>query len=212
MALQVSLSYLQQASCGEMVLTDTAGAYDVTTNDDGWGTPNLPVDDGSVTYAEIIVSRYSDGTTLNVVETIDIISLWETLTGSTDTAFDSGVTVADLVYTIPSTIVDFTDGVYQITYQVGNGTTYDDSTIRSTITYNIATYCNIECCIEQRLANVPNEFECVTCSNAYLETTGILWTLLQALKLAACSASIDIYLNILSTLQTACDQANCSCD
>lgn len=211
MALQVSLSYVQQDSCGEMVLTDTAGAYHVTTNPDGWGTPNLPIDDGTVTYAELVISRYTDGSTLTVVETLDLITLWETLTGLTSDPFDSGTTPSNVIFTIPSSVVDFTDGCYQITYKVGNGTTYEDSTITSTVTYNIATYCNIECCIEQRLADSPNEFECVTCSNAHLETTMILWTLLQALKLAACSASIDIYLNILSTLQAACEQAGMTC-
>jgi hypothetical protein len=212
MALQLSLTYLQQDSCGEMVFTDSTGAYNVTTNPYGWGAPNLPVDDGTITYAELIVSRYSDGSTLEVVEIIDLISTWEDLTTLTSDPFDTGTTVSNVIYTIPSSVVNFTDGVYQITYQVGDGTTYANSTNKSTVTYNIATYCNIECCIEQRLANSPTEYTCVTCNNDYLNITGTLWTLLQALKLAACSASIDAYLTILTTLQTACEEAGMSCN
>lgn len=213
MALSLSLTYLQQDSCGELVIQDVTGAYDVSLNPGGWGAPNLPVDDGTVTCAEIIISRYSDALTLEVVEVIDVISNWELLTGLTGIdPFDTGTTVSNLIYTITSDVVNMTDGCYQITYRVGNGTTYDDSTIRSNqATYNIATYCNIECCIEQRLAEAPTEFECVECNNTYLEVTMTLWTLLQALKLAACSASIDRYLSILSTLQTACAQAGTTC-
>lgn len=194
-----------------MVLTDNTGAYDASSNPTGWGAPNLPINDGSITYAEIIIKRYTDGSTLEDVETLDVISLWEDLTGLTSDPFDTGTTVSNVIYTITSAMVDFTDGCYQITYQVGDGTTYDNSTNKSSVTYNIATYCNVECCIEQRLANAPTEYECVTCNNDYLMITQILWTLLQALKLAACTASIDAYLTILSTLQAACESAGCNC-
>lgn len=208
MALALSLSYLQQDSCGELVLTDTAGAYAVTTNEDGWGSPNLACNTGAVKYAEIIIKQYTDSATLADYETIDLITDWETVTGLTSAAFNTGTTVSNMIYTLDLAL---DDGCYQITYQVGNGTTYDNSTIRASVTYNIATYCNIECCIDQRLANAPTEYSCVTCDNDYLNTTHILWTLLQSLKLAACNASIDKYLSILSILQTACDDAGCNC-
>jgi hypothetical protein len=210
MALQLSLTSLQQDSCGEWVLTDNTGAYNVTTNLGGWGAPNLPINDGSVTFAELVISSYSDGA-YTVMETIDIISTWEELTGLTSDPFDTGTTIANTIYTITSDILNIPDGVYQIVYRVGDGTTYDNSTIKSSVTYNIATYCNIECCIEQRLANVPTEYTCLTCSNSYLEITMTLWTLLQALKLAACTASLDKYVSILSTLQTACEQSGSDC-
>lgn len=211
MALSLSLTYVQQSNCGEFVLTDNTGAYNNPSNLGGWGTPNLRLDNGEVTYAEIIIERYSNSYTLTEVETIDVISNWETLTGLTSSPFNTGTTVANLIYTIPTSMVNFTDGAYRITYQVGDGTTYENSTSKATVTYNIATYCNIECCIDQRVANGPTEYECVTCNNEYLSLTTTLWSLLLSLKLAACSASIDKYLNILSTLQTACEQAGCDC-
>lgn len=212
MALQVSLSSIQQNSCAEWVFTDNTGAYDAVTNTDGWGAQNLPIDDGTITYAELIISKYTDGVTTGDQITIDIISNWEDLTGLTSDPYDTGTTVANVVFTLTSDFgLDLSDGVYQVTYRVGDGTTYDDSTNKSSVTYNIATYCNIECCVEQRLANSPTEYSCVECSNSYIDITMTLWTLLQALKLAACSASIDKYLTILATLQSACEEAGMSC-
>lgn len=208
MALSLSLSYLQQSSCAELVLTDTTGAYDAVSNTGGWGSPNLACDDGSVTYAEIIIKQYTDSATLVDYETIDLIADWETVTGLTSDPFDSGTTVANMIYTLDLALED---GCYQITYQVGDGTTYDNSSNRATVTYNIATYCNIECCVDQRVANSPTEYSCITCDNAYMDITNILWTLLQSLKLAACNASIDNYLSILSILQSAADDAGCNC-
>jgi len=208
MALALSLSYLQQDSCGELVLTDTSGAYNVTTNPTGWGSPNLACDTGAITYAEIIIKTYTDSLTLSDTSTVDVIADWKTLTTLTSAAFDTGTTVSNMIYTIP---LNLPDGVHQITYQVGDGATYANSTNQATITYNIATYCNIECCVEQYLADLHNNYTCVTCNNDYLNKTQILWTLLQALKLAACSSNIDTYLTILETLQTACSDAGSTC-
>lgn len=210
MALQVALTSLQQDSCGEWVLTDSTGAYDAATNPTGWGAPNNPVyNSGTLTSATLVIKKY-DGSTFDTLQTFDLLlpAIWTALTGDTNTPFSAQTTLATLVYTIDATALGaaIEDGIYQITYTV------EDAVASSTITYNIATYCNIECCIEQRLANVPNEYTCVNCSNEYLETTATLWTLLQALKLAACNASLDVYMNILSTLQSACEQAGCGCE
>jgi hypothetical protein len=216
MALQVSLTSLQDNSCSEWILTDDTGAY-ATGNTGGWGTPNLlEINNGDVTVAELIFSKYVGDNVWGTALTLDVIALWEDLTGLTTDPFGSGTTVANVIYTLTPTILTQTglsisDGIYQVTYQVGDGTTIANSTNTSTITYNIAIYCNIECCIEQRLANVPTQYECETCDNSYLEITMTLWTLLQALKLAACSASVDKFMTILSTLQTACEDAGCEC-
>lgn len=212
MALQVSLTSLQQASCSEWVFTDNTGAYDAATNLTGWttatsGGSNLRVDNSSITVATLAIARYSGGAFLTPT-TIDLMSqaIWTELTGDTGAPFSSTTTLATLVYIVTTDFIGaITDGVYQVTYTVSNGTT------TSTVTYQIATYCNIECCLEQRLANVPNEYSCVACDNSYLDVTMTLWTLLQALKLAACNASIDKYIAILTTLQTACEQAGCNC-
>lgn len=212
MALQLSLTSLQQGSCAQWVLTDSAGTYSAT-NTDGWttatsGGSNLRIDNGSVTYAELIITIPA-GNSIS----IDIIANWTELTGLGGTAFDSGTTPSGLAYTITDAMLTggILDGVYTVTYKVGDGTTYDNSTNKSTITYTYALYCNIECCIEQRLALVPENYTCETCSNTFLDTTMILWTLLQALKMAACIASVTKFNTILATLQQACEDAGCDC-
>lgn len=210
MALALSLSSLQQTNCTELVLTDTSGAYDVTTNPTGWGSATIPIDDGTVTYAELIIILPS-GSSI----TIDIISNWEALTGLTSDPFGSGTSALALSYTLSSSIylgtTTFTDGVYRITYRVGDGSTYLESTNKATITYNFAVYCGVECAIEQRVALVPYNYTCENCSNDFLEITMILWSIFQALKLAACTANIEKFNNILLTLQTALEEADCTC-
>jgi len=215
MALQVSLTSLQQESCTEWVLTEATGTYDAVSNTDGWktaasGGTNLQIDNDSVTYATLTVT-YSSGTAV----VIDIIDNWAALTGLSNTAFDSSTDPENLSYTLTSTLLGTTgiaDGIYEVTYQVGDGTTYANSTKKSTITYTYALYCQIECCLEQRLVQVPTEYACETCSNDFINTTTILWTLLQALKMAACSASTTKFETILETLQDACSTAGCDCD
>ena len=215
MALQVSLSSLQSNSCGSWTFTDTTGAYSAT-NTDGWmtstsGGSNLRIDNSTVLFAELVIVTPSGASI-----TIDIIDFWEDLTGLTNSAFDSSTDPEALTFTVTAAMLgsstSIPDGIYTVTYSVGDGTTYAGSTKKSTISYTIAVYCNIECCIEQRLALVPTNYTCVTCSNAFLDTTMTLWTLLQALKLAACMASTDKFNNILAALQTACEDAGCNCN
>lgn len=213
MALQVSLSTLQTNSCSEWVLTDTTGAYSAS-NTDGWGTStsggsNLRIDNSAVLYAELIITTPSGGSL-----TVDIMTDWAALTGLANSPFDSSTDPANLSYTITAAMFGLstiTDGVYTVTYKVGDAATYETSTLKSTITYTIAVYCNIECCIEQRLVTLPEYYSCVECDNTFLTTTVTLWSLLQALKLSACLANTDRFESILSTLQTACEDAGCNC-
>lgn len=218
MALALTLSSLQHNECTDWILTDNTGEYSSDANLTGWqtttsGGSNLQVDDGSVLCAEIIIE-----TAAGASVTIDLIDGWATYTGLSNVAFDSSTTPNVLIYTLPSTVLgadvtSFPDGIYTVTYRVGDAATYDTSTpaTRSSVTYSYAVYCAIECCIEQRLVTVPTEYECESCSNAFLETTMTLWTLLQALKLSACLADTSKFTNILTTLQTACEEAGCEC-
>ena len=214
MALQLSLTGLQQDNCSEWVLTDSTGVYAASGNPDGWAIAsalggNLVIDNGAVTYAELTIAFPSEGSV-----TIDIIDNWADLTGLSNTAFDAGTDPSALTFTLTPELMglaSITDGVYTVTYKVGDGTTYANSTLKSSISYTFALYCNIECCIEQRLAQVPDYYNCETCSNDFLNTTTILWTLLQALKMSACSASVSKFNTILTTLQDACEVAGCDC-
>lgn len=217
MALQLSLTNLQQNNCADWIFTDSTGEYSAT-NTTGWATStsggtNLRIDNSVVLVAELIIAF---PTSSEVAEqTIDLITNWEDLTGLTNVAFDSSTTPSTVEYTLNSSdlfgIESFPDGIYTITYRVGDAATYDTSTVRSTVTYTIASYCNIECCIEQYLALVPDNYTCEECSNDYLEKTMILWTLLQALKMSACLADTSRFTAILSTLQDACSDSGSSC-
>ena len=73
MALQLSLTGLQQDNCSEWVLTDSTGVYAASGNPDGWAIAsalggNLVIDNGAVTYAELTIAFPSEGSV-----TIDII-------------------------------------------------------------------------------------------------------------------------------------------
>jgi hypothetical protein len=215
MALQVSLSSLQTSSCGSWVLTDTTGAYSAT-NTDGWDVAtsiggNLRVDNSTVLYAELQITTPS-----GAVVVIDIIDNWAALTGLATAAFAATTDPADLHYTVTAAMISasatsLSDGIYEVTYAVGDGTTYALSTKKSLVSYTFALYCNIECCIEQRLALVPTNYECESCDNKFVENTMTLWTLLQALKLSGCLNNPDKFTNILATLQTACTDAGTTC-
>lgn len=214
MALSLSLINVQTNNCASWVFTDSTGTYDAGINTGGWKVSggagsNLQVDNDSVKCAELIFTLPS-GTEV----TIDIMELWEDLTGLNNVAFDSSTTPDVLIYTVTASMlgaVTIPDGIYTVVYRVGDAATYATSTLKSTVTYTLAVYCNIECCVEQRLANTPTEYTCETCSNDHLEITMTLWTLLQALKMSACLASTSKFENILATLQDACEEAGGTC-
>jgi hypothetical protein len=215
MALTLALTNLQQTNCTEWVLTDASGAYNAVSNPTGWSTTANPgtlpiINDSTVTYAELIITLPSGGSV-----TIDIIDNWADLTGYATAAFAVGTDPLALSYTVTAAMLGastIADGIYNVTYQIGDGTTYANSTNRATISYNYASYCLIECAIETLLVCVPANYQCASCDNDYLNKVSILWTLLQALKLAACSANVDSFTNILTTLQTAVEESGCTCN
>ena len=172
-----------------LTLVDNTGDYNVDTNPNGWGAPNLELSD--IDYAKLTVTT-PEGTTL---PTIDIIL---------DLGIDfSTINSDELIYnltndmlggTLGSTIVD---GIWTILYEVS-----DDSGVTTTsLTIRLGTYYRVQAEVFKNIAKIPEFYSCKRCCTLQLKDVVTQFMLLQALIYASDYTYLTEYENILTTLQ-----------
>jgi len=210
MALVITLSYVQEDSCGTLAITDATGAYDGSSNPNGWktstsGGSNLQIDNSSITTAYFEITP-PDGDAI-VIDLTDT-TIWQAITPyTTGSPFDSSTNPDTLAYDITEDILGttFIDGIWNIKLVVSDGVN------TTTYTKKIALYCNIECCIRQLTSVIPEHYECDKCTNSYLSNVVTLKGMLEALKDAACLANVTRFDNILESTQALCEIMGKSC-
>ena len=209
MALDLVISTQIKTSCSILTIYDTTGVYD-TNNTTGWctstsGGSNIRVDNSSIVTAYLLLT--SPGGTVITIDLMDT-DTWQAVTPYTTGApFDSSVDPDNLYYVLDSNyLTTYEDGVWTVQYYVedSNGDSCDS-------TFNIAMYCKAECGIYQVIADIPDYYTCETCDNKFIDAAVTLWGLLQSLKLAACSASVDKFNNILTTIQDILETLKYEC-
>lgn len=156
MALEILFEVEESEDCLEWDLTDTTGAYNVTTNPTGYGSPNT----ASSAIVSAIINVLPYGETVPTIFTLTIAT--NVVTAATWTAPDGTVTniLADLAYTVfpfteaaPFTIYgewmgngadsELTSGAYNFEYIIatsGGALTYNTD-IDQLIT------CQVCCCV-----------------------------------------------------------------
>jgi hypothetical protein len=174
-----------------MVISDITGAYDVTTNPTGWGTPNA-------SHTDIVLASLEVTTPTGVVFTSDPALLLATITGATTDPFELDVFLP--------TGTTFVDGIYHIVYTVSTST---DSYLT---TIDIAMDCLVSCCVDKMFAELPNKM-CDSCNYMeFLENALQAEALLKAFRCASsCGDSVKANA-ILASLQTICNWADCQCN
>jgi hypothetical protein len=126
--LRPTLEACMKDKCGGIYFKDTTGAYHVTNNPYGWGTPNLVV--ANLTVVTLTI-EYPDGT---------------------ETEHDLLDQIPNPVEgTIEFDVIEGTydDGIYTFTYYVTDGTTSVTKVLKKPF------LCNVTCCVDKMWAKVP---------------------------------------------------------
>ena len=209
MALELSLSVVQSNDATYLTITDDTGAYSVTTNPTGWGSPNEEVTDVVVSTDDTAGKHHlllditvtdKDGTETEY----DTINLYDhDSTGSFAVVGDLTwiIDAADLVdgSTAMGTATDLlTDGVYEITYTLQDANTaVAVDTYEETVLINggvrIETYDALREISRQYDDEVNNNFR-------EINETLLKYSYLQAMDAADTTSQQDEIINMLWTL------------
>ena len=191
MAFVPTISACLQKNCNYVVVTDTTGVYDVSTNDTGWGDAVETILASAVTALTIAISQ--GGTTL--VTTNVLSQLPDPVTGE---IIYSEIEVDGLI-----------DGEFTVTYTVTTAST----TYTASETYFQA--CSVRCCIDSKWSTVASNGDTTTSGNTALvyEALG-LEGLYASMNNAAASNYTTIRNNYLTKLQRICNitaSSGCGC-
>jgi len=192
MALETSINICIKNACSTIVFKETTGAYNVTTNPTGYGSPNPTT--ASVTAAVLKVIGPDD-----VEYSIDML------------AEGFPTTNVDLEYEIPLDLIGnrtvIEDGYWQFIYTVTSTTDY--------IATNTSIFtCNSQCCILKLLLAINEDSNDITVANKKKKDTYIMAKIhLEALKHYAYCGNLDKFDNIKLIIDKICENSGCdSCN
>lgn len=195
MSVQLDFNPCSSENCKNILLYETTGAYDSTTNTTGWGTPNEATTDATAATLEITFPE-STGSDSYTTVTINLYSSFPTsnstqgwLITNTDLGLDSDAL-------LPS-------GDYTYTYSVTTGTTTYTQTIKKFI------YCNLECCVAGLFADI-GDATC-DCSSDKKDKALEAFTYLVGLCYAANCGNLSVMTNYYDALSDICDEEDCNC-
>lgn len=205
MALVLSISHTQINGGTTWVIADATGDYHVTTNPTGWGSPNLVIDDESITVATLSISK--DGVLVHEFDLMDL-GTWKDLTGYTtaSAAFDALTTSDSLTYSITSTNLetDLEDGIYTVEYSVSDGST------PSTSTFMVALFGQLEKKLYQIAAEVPDIYTDHELPSLCMSQITAIWALYCALLYSARIADTTAFSTLLTSLQEITATYSCT--
>lgn len=173
-------------NCSQIKFTETTGAYS-TSNLGGYGTPNIDISD--------VVSCYVDVTSPSgELVTINMITA----------GFPSSVSL-DRILTLNMLAVSaITDGKWIITYRI-----ITDTELKYTVTKTKLFYCNSECCISQKLANLEiTDCDCCKEDKSYADYV-LTKTMLDSLKNAAKCGDMESFDKIKKIIDKLCLNNGC---
>lgn len=187
MSVILQFEICQSSDCSSLTFVETTGAYNDTTNPNGWGTPN---EDTTDAVSAVLTVTLESGSTYN----IDLFS-------------DGFPTTSDTIeYLIDPVDIGMKDGgkltdqIITFTYTVVTGTT--------TYTQNIqqAFYCQVQCCVLSMFVGLDVECDCsIDQINNALKS----YALLKGLIYSANCGNKTNFNNILAQLQKLCLNNNC---
>lgn len=188
MAFIPTISACLQKNCNYVVMTDTTGVYDVTTNATGWQDA-ATILAANVTALTITISQ--DGTTL-ATENV-LAQLPDPVTGE--------ITYSEIE------VDGLVDGEYTVLYTV----TTAANTYTASETYFQA--CSVRCCIDSKWSTIATNGDTTTSGNTALVDEALeLEGLYASMNNAAASNLSTIRDNYLTKLQRICNiGTDCGC-
>ena len=137
MAIIESNTYVRSADGLTITVTDTTGAYNVTTNPGGYGAPNPSV----ASFSNYNISCYlPDPVTLYPSATPVVVNAYPSLPSSANGTFD--LTALAL---LGDATTKFIDGWYQFIVSADYNTGLEEGTV--TLTSNLIMFQIVDCCI-----------------------------------------------------------------
>lgn len=189
MALTPQISTCVVNGCTQIKITETTGVYS-PSNTGGYGPPNDTVN--SFNTAVLTITSPS-----LVTYTIDLFPL----------GFPSSN--PNFSYTIPVATLGLTtieDGQWIFVYTIGDKV---PPTISYTTTRYSLFYCNSECCVSKKLANLKLEdCDCCKTDTAYDDYV-LTQTMLESLKNAAKCGDTSKFAKIKKIIDRLCANTNC---
>jgi len=193
MALVLKFSATLGDDCKSFNFIENTGAYDVSTNPTGWGTPNLSL--GSVTSATLTVKNLTTNVTYDDLTITPSSTVGNTTTFTTEDLKVNGTSIGDV--TLP-------DGQYCLIYTI----TAHSATYQQTI--KKVWLCETCCKLKTKACEL--DLECGCCNDPCADE---IWKFLQAwteLKIieysAYCSSESNIN-NKIKSLQSFIQTFDC---
>lgn len=191
MSVILQFSICQSNDCETLTFTETTGAYDVTSNPNGWGSPNRAT--SSATIVTLTVTNPDD-----TEYVLDLSANYPT----TDITLEYEINPTEIGLTAGTKIPD---GIYKFNYSVT--TVVTGTTIVYTQTVYKALYCQVQCCALNMFVGLDVECEC---SQDSIDKAIKGYALLKGLQMAAECGNITEFNNILAQLEKLCLNNNCN--
>jgi hypothetical protein len=184
MAVDVKFSICQSSNCKAINFTEDTGAYHVSTNPTGWGSPNELTSDA---VSATLTITGPDGT---VYAPINLLAL-SSFPKSTSSSYSIDAT------TLSSTMTSFADGFWEMTYAVTTATT----TYTETNTFFF--HCQIDACICRMIADL-DACDC-NCDTEQVNKVLQAKAFSDALAYAVGCGNLNGANDILASLKKLCD-------
>jgi len=190
MGLILNFEICQSSDCTELTFVETTGAYAVTTNENGWGTPNPAT---AYATSAILTIELSSGNTYS----IDLFATGNFPTD--DTTFEYLITSSVIGGASGSAIAD---QIIKFTYTVvdGKGDEYHQ-------VISQAFYCQAQCCVMSMFANL--DLDCDGCNEDKMNKALKAYALLKGLIYSANCGNSTYFNNILTQVNKLCLNTNC---
>jgi hypothetical protein len=211
MALVLDLEYSQSNDATTLTLTDTAGTYVVTDNEDGWGTPNEETTD--IVISTDIINAGSEThllldatvTDKNGVEIIyDQINLYDQNGGGFADASELTWDLTSVDFVVSGLAMGeatdkLDDGVYALIYQLVDND--DHSNVIATFSEDIIVDGDVRIDVYNKLRQIPvsYDYEAVDTSREVMEAL-LAYSYLQAVEASASVAMTEELINMLYTV------------
>jgi len=193
MALIPKINVCLKSNCTELLIQDTTGAYDPTTNPGGFGAPNIAL--GSVTSALLTITL-PDSTSV----TFDILSILN----SPPTIVDGRFTIDTYDMGDFSSSGKFPDGIYEFEYLIDGLYSYHSKTY---------FFCQTMCCVDKMFAKVAENACGCNCDLDKLIKKALFAEaiLLSASKSGFSCAQFDKTQKLIDMAKRYCDFNDCNC-
>lgn len=187
MSLTLNQSAEFKNGCKSLYINDITGDYSATGNTGGWGSPNPATGD-----VKLVTLTLEDKTGSMATQTATFPN-WD----------------SDYWIVPEGTAPKYDDGLYELTYDIEFTGTSGFSDVTDTV--NVASLCDVTCCVNKFLTELPERI-CSNCDyDDYVYQAILHETLLDSLYYAYWCGKTVQFNNILETLENKCESNDCSC-